>query len=126
MIRIVWKDRVFIGNVEVSAATDLQTGLIELSRNWLKDIHPVWLEFIIEHEKSHYILQTFDETACDARAFQVLADKGRSLTELVKAITRILNFNAPTEEERNFNWYRFHLQAERAKQYSNKVKNGKR
>lgn len=80
-----------------------------------------WITFIIEHEKAHYILQTFNEIACDAHAFKECVKKGIPLEDLIKAISRILVF---TDNPNSLAWQRFEAQKQRAFRVHQLRKNG--
>lgn len=110
---IIWEDRVFLDNgKEVSAATDLYSGKIQLSKSKLKDLPKNWVTFIIEHEKAHYYKQTLNEIACDAHAFYECVKLGIPLEDLIKAISRVLDFESSGSE--TLSWKRFYAQEERA------------
>lgn len=64
------------------------------ARVWDK-LHPDHRYFILCHEAGHIMLNTENEVEADAYAFKEYAKSGRSLTNSVKALSRVLTFNNP-------------------------------
>jgi hypothetical protein len=67
--------------------------------------------FVLLHELAHYSLNTSDEIKADALAFKLYSDMGYSLTQSVRALTKILSFKNPEH------WQRVYMQLERAAKF---------
>lgn len=56
--------------------------------------------FILLHENEHILQNTSDELAVDREAHKKYMKLGYSLTESIKALTRVLSFSMPEHDQR--------------------------
>ncbi len=75
------------------------TGVMMIDAGWWKKLPTEHRLFILLHEYAHAILNTTDEYEADAYAFKLYTDLGYSLTESVKALTRVLSYNGYSKNE---------------------------
>lgn len=99
------------------AKVNRRTGVMYLSAKDMKGLPVNYRFFIMLHEMAHVVLQTTNEEEADAWAFQEYAKRGHSLTDGVKALTRVLNDKNPEHA------WRMYQQLERAKKYDYEVNN---
>ena len=59
--------------------------------------------FVLLHEDAHIKFDTQDEFLADEYAFKEYARRGYSLSESIKALTRILKFDNPEHIKRAYN-----------------------
>lgn len=77
------------------AAVDRETGIVYVSEKWKNRLSKDQWMFILLHEMGHLELRSTDEEEVDNWAFNEYANRGYSLNQSVKSLTRILNFNNP-------------------------------
>lgn len=115
------KSITYVRNIgSTPARVNRKTGELQINMDVWPKLKPEHKRFVLLHEEGHVVLDTSDELAVDAYAFKKYAAEGYSLTESVKAITRLLNSNNP---EHNL---RANLQLQRALEYDHFVNKNNR
>lgn len=71
--------------------------------NNLPDEHKLFIKL---HEQGHYVLDTTDEFKADEYAFKEYVRQGFSLTESIKALSRILSLKSPEHIQRVYAQYK--------------------
>lgn len=102
------------------ARVNRKTGELQINLDVWPKLKPEHKRFVLLHEEGHVVLDTSDELAVDEYAFKKYAAEGYSLTESVKAITRLLNNDNPQHN------LRAQLQLQRAKEYDHFVNKNNR
>jgi|GEM_PF-2369850 len=100
---------------DTPAAVNRKTGVVYINARLKGQLTKDQWFFILLHEQGHLVLQTTDEKAVDAWAFDEYVKRGYKLSESVYALTKVLNFSTPEHFERAEN------QLKRAQQYDNKI-----
>jgi len=107
-------------NSNTPACVNRLTGKITINTNRWQEIPENLRDFILEHEKGHYLEQTKSEIDADNYAFRQLAGKKPfSLKNAVKAISETLSFNNQNDWDRLNNIFTQALIFD-AKNYNNK------
>ena len=89
MIEIIERET-FPENPGNPARAWLDRGVIELNASRLRYMPEYAQEFVLEHEKGHLHLNTFDETKADGYALQQLAlKKPNSLWHFIKSVKMV-------------------------------------
>ena len=90
---------VFPENPGNPARAWLDRGVIELNASRLRYMPDYAQEFVLEHEKGHLHLKTFDETKADAYALGSLAlKKPNSLWHFIKSVKMVSRGDAQREK----------------------------
>lgn len=97
------------------AKVNRRTGVMYVSAADMKPLPVNYRLFIMLHEMAHVVLQTTNEEEADSWAFKEYANRGHSLTDGVRALTRVLNDQNPEHA------WRMYLQVQRAKKYDYEV-----
>lgn len=88
------------------AMVNRSTGELFINKSRWADIKPNHRVFILLHELAHCKLQSSDELAVDAQAHKWFVEMGYSLTESVKALTRVLHAKSNINFERAMAQYK--------------------
>lgn len=93
------------GDSQSPARVNRATGHMQLNWSRLKNIKPEHRLFIYLHENAHVELNSSNEYAVDAKAFEDYIKLGYALTESVFALTRVLHSDSEQSRKRCYNQY---------------------
>lgn len=109
---VKWADKVgkvvFVETLgETPAAVHRATGTILVNRHVWNSLDPDARFFLLLHEAGHIVLKSSDEKLVDAWAHREYLKRGKSITQSILALTRLLSYNNPEHLERTANqWNR--------------------
>ncbi len=77
------------------------TGEIQINQRYFDNMPQFYQDFVIEHEKGHFLTNTRSEFEADRYAFKKLAgSQPRSLKNSIKSISEVLSFKNPEHMDR--------------------------
>ncbi len=77
------------------------TGEIQINQRYFDNMPQFYQDFVVEHEKGHFLTNTRSEFEADSYAFKKLAgSQPRSLKNSVESISRVLSFRNPEHMDR--------------------------
>lgn len=92
---------------QTPAAIDRLQGILYINPTTFDQLTPFQQKFIVEHEMGHYLLNTSDEIAADAYAFDKLAGtEFQSLKQSLGCILEVLKPHHPGYKQRIYELYK--------------------
>ena len=82
------------------ARVNRDTGELYVNKQMFAKIPPIRRKFILFHEAGHATLNTKDEKKADDFALRAMLAQGESLTEILKSLTCVLDYNKPSHYDR--------------------------